>query len=65
MNNLQLDNAHVIEAAELLNKVEGGTIIGKILIPIDHGCTSPFLCAVPMYGGVIDPLRFPDAWQVR
>ncbi|WP_166838277.1 hypothetical protein [Rheinheimera pleomorphica] len=63
MKNLQHDKNHIIEAAELLNKVEGGTVTGSILTPIDYGCFNPFLCSVAMYGGVIDPIRFPNAWR--
>lgn len=65
MKSLQHDKTNIIEAVELLNKVEGGVITGAILTPIDYGCFDPFSCSMAMYGGIIPQDRFPYAWQMR
>lgn len=62
MKNLQHNETNIIEAVELLNKVEGGTSTVNFLSPIDYGCFDPFSCSMAMYGGIIDPGRFPNAW---
>jgi hypothetical protein len=59
MKNLKLDSNHVVEALELLNKVEGGVYDGDIFMDPGRliGCDF-YVCAIALYGTVIDPIRF-------
>jgi len=59
MKNLQLDTNHVVEAIELLNKVEGGVNAGGQRLDTSSflGCNF-FVCSIALYGSVIDPIRF-------
>lgn len=59
MKNLKLDTNHVVEAIELLNKVEGGVITEgqRLDSSIFIGCDF-FVCSIALYGSVIDPVRF-------
>lgn len=59
MKNLKLDTNHVVEAIELLNKVEGGVYTDgqRLDTSIFTGCDF-FVCSIALYGSVIDPVRF-------
>lgn len=59
MKNAKIDTNHVVEAVELLNKVEGG--INATGQRIDSSAFTQcdfFVCGVALYGSVIDPHRF-------
>ena len=59
MKNLKLDTNHVVEAIELLNRVEGGVSAGgKRLDTSSFIHCNFFVCSIALYGSVIDPIRF-------
>jgi hypothetical protein len=59
MKSVQLDTNHVVEALELLNKVEGGMNDGAVIFdPSRFTNCNFFVCGIALYGTVIDPIRF-------